>query len=213
MLNRFFEVKIKKNTLNRIILVFAYLCAILLSISFFAFISYTQIVPSIAFAQMNDDIIGMKFAEPPDNWSGVVIRGCSEPFEECMYGWAVIDPIFNPSYNAAIRAFNLTTNIAGYEACNCNNISDFVTWDNKRMSRTGFTGLGNETEVNGNHSAWQMEIKEKGNYDFVVWTINNNIGYVFNYSYTNMGNNDPGKYLADFKQILRTVVFSNSESH
>jgi hypothetical protein len=167
----------------------------------------------MAFAQMNDEIIGMKFADPPDNWSGVVIRGCTEPFEECMYGWAIIDPIFNPSYVAAIRAFNLTTTIAGHEACNCKNISDFVTWDNKRMSRDGFTGPGNETEVNINHSAWQMEMKEKRNYDFLVWAINNNIGYVFNYSYTNMGNNDPHKYLADFEQILRTVVFSHKELH
>ena len=58
-----------------------------------------------------------------------------------------------------------------------------------------------------------MEIKEKGNYDYLVWTINNNIGYVFTYSYTNMGNNDPDKYLADFKHILRTVAFSHNELH
>ena len=214
MLNRFFnEVKNEKNTLNQIIPVFGYLCAILLSISLFAIISTTPIVSSIAFAQMNDAIIGMKFTDPPDNWSGVVIRDCTEPFEECMYGWAIIDPIFNPSYAAAIRAFNLTTSIAGHEACNCKNISDFVIWDNNRMSRTKFAGLGNETEVNNNHSAWQMEIKEKGNYDYLVWTINNNIGYVFTYSYTNMGNNDPDKYLADFKHILRTVAFSHNELH
>ena len=81
------------------------------------------------------------------------------------------------------------------------------------MSRPKFAGLGNETEVNNNHSAWQMEIKEKGNYVYLVWTINNNIGYVFNYSYTNMGNNDPDKYLTDFKHILRTVAFSHNELH
>jgi len=206
--NRSFnEVKNELNTANRISPNFGYLCVILLSISIFAIIFTTQIMLSSAFAKMNDAIIGMKFTDPPENWSGVVIRECTEPFEECMFGWAIIDPIFNPSYAASIRAFNLTSSIAGYEACNCKNISDFVIWDNKRMSRTNFAGLGNETEVNNNHSAWQMEIKEKGNYKFLVWTIINNIGYVFSYSYTNMGNNEPDKYLADFEQILRTVTF------
>jgi hypothetical protein len=208
VVNRSFnEVEYEQNSPNRISPIFGYLCAILLSISIFAIIYTTQITFSSAFAKTNDAIIGMKFTDPPENWSGVVIRDCTEPFEECMFAWAIIDPIFNPSYRASIRAFNLTSSIPGYEACNCKNISDFVVWDNIRMSRTNFAGPGNETEVNNNHPAWQMEIKEKGNYQFLVWTINNNIGYVFSYSYTNMGNNEPDKYLTDFKQILRTVMF------
>jgi hypothetical protein len=173
-----------------------------------AFISTTPIVSSVAFAQMNDAIIGMKFTNPPENWNGLVIRPCTEPFQDCMYGWVIIDPIYNPSYASSIRAINLNESIAGHEACNCQNLSDFVKWDNNRMSRTRFAGPGNETEVNNNHSAWQMEIKENGNYEYLVWTINKNIGYIFSYSYTNMGNNDPHKYLADFKQILRSIEFS-----
>lgn len=81
------------------------------------------------------------------------------------------------------------------------------------MSESGLLNE-NQTSINGNHSAWQVELSkglDKG-YDLVVRTIDKNLGYIFTYSYENVGSNSPYKYLKDFRQLLKTVEFTKNKS-
>jgi hypothetical protein len=118
-------------------------------------------------------------------------------------------------YAGGVTVLKLKETFQNQSACNCDELPDFVRWDynNNRMSYAN-TKLVKESSamVGGNHSAWQMEILDDVDTkkELIVWTINNNnnMGYVFSYSYSDLGNHDYDKYLPVFRDMLNSVKFT-----
>jgi len=109
------------------------------------------------------------------------------------------------------RGFVTYSNLAKEECLgvNAKTLMDFVRWDYDRKFRTDNNIIiQNQTRVNSNHDAWQMELSSKSQKEatqkLLVWTIDGNTGYRIQYSapahrFT--------EYLAGFEDILRSFTF------
>ena len=69
----------------------------------------------------------------------------------------------------------------------------------------------NQTTIQNNRSAWQIELKSNPDKTFFyVLTINNGYGYVFGYAAKDNSRFDT--YLKDFKNMINSVVFNSTTS-
>ena len=95
--------------------------------------------------------------------------------------------------------------------CQCDSLIKYVQFDYNKVygSLKDFSLIGdNETSLNGNKPAWQMEYstnnKDNAINHLVLWTINNDIFYKLSYH----GEKDSySKYLPSVKELINNVQF------
>jgi len=127
----------------------------------------------------------------------------------CFISFVIRDPASKSVdlFVTRIDTYNLDGGVL--DSCKCKTLMDFVRWDYDRKFRTDNNIIiQNQTRVNSNHDAWQMELSSKSQKEatqkLLVWTIDGNTGYRIQYSapahrFT--------EYLAGFEDILRSFTF------
>jgi hypothetical protein len=119
-----------------------------------------------------------------------------------LFGGGFIDVgVDDPNYP---RNFN--TKSPG--PCPCSNLMNYVRWDYGKGDEEEIFLNDNQTLINKNHTAWQMETtedtEEKSWQKLRVWAVNENVGYNFYY----IASKDAfGSNLPVFRQLLDSVTF------
>ena len=95
--------------------------------------------------------------------------------------------------------------------CNCNSLEDFVKFMYNKDWKNLFFINDNQTTIQDNRIAWQIELKSNPDPRFFyVLTINNDYGYIFGYMAQDSRYFDT--YLKDFKNMINSVVFNSTTS-
>ncbi len=157
------------------------------------------------FKTYKNKILGFS-AQYPYNWTiNAYDKSDCLKFDNC-YIILIVGPSAYTSV-ISIRVQNLDS--VDLFACICKTLYDYVAWNYKWNDNYENISLinHNQTTVNMNHTAWQAEISNnhKREKSLTVFAINNNSGYVFDYSVKDA--NIYNKYLSDFKSILRSIKF------
>jgi hypothetical protein len=118
---------------------------------------------------------------------------------------------FNDTFMVTLTIDGVGSPFHKAEGCVCSNLADYMRWDYAKGLFDGQTFINdNQTTVNSNHPAWQMEHEDIANGKFekilTVYTMNDNTGYKFRYS---IANDKYNQYLPVFRQILDSVIFSH----
>jgi hypothetical protein len=124
---------------------------------------------------------------------------------------STIDPdesrSLHDSYFIDVRVIQLSKPSVIDSACNCTALRDFVAWDYTRGYQEDWTFINdNQTLIGNNYSAWQTEMQYSGigKRYLLVHSLNGNTGYIFTYS--GPSDNEFGRYLDDFRDVLKTVT-------
>ena len=93
--------------------------------------------------------------------------------------------------------------------CNCNSLEDFVKFRYNRDWKDLVFLNDNQTTIQDNRSAWQIELKSNPDPRFYyILTTNNGYGYLF--GYVAKDNSHFDTYLKDFKNMINSVVFNST---
>ena len=94
------------------------------------------------------------------------------------------------------------------ESCDCKTLTDFVRWDYYQNFKTDNDTILNQTGLVNNHNSWQMKLnsmtKSELTQKLLLWTIDGNTGYRFQYS---APEHRFTEYLAGFEDILKSFNF------
>ena len=95
--------------------------------------------------------------------------------------------------------------------CNCDSLEDFVKFRYNRDWKDLVFLNDNQTMIQNNRSAWQIEIKYNPDPRvYYILTTNNGYGYAFGYAAKDNSRFDT--YLKDFKNMINSVVFNSTTS-
>jgi hypothetical protein len=153
--------------------------------------------------------LGLQF-QYPSPWGKAIESDSSDCHKStCSISFVIRDP-FSESIDLFIMridVFNLDG--AVQESCDCKTLKDFVRWDYYQKFKTdNDTIVLNQTGLVNNHNSWRMKLnlvsKTEPTQKLIVWTIDANKGYRFQYS-------APGhrftEYLAGFEDMLKSFDF------
>lgn len=150
-----------------------------------------------------NEILGLTL-QYPHSWNiNAYDRSDCIKFDTCYL--ILVTPPTNASV-ISIRIQNLSS--VDLLACVCKSLSDYVAWNYKWNDNYKKVSILNEnqTTLGSNHVAWQAEVSKKSSQkSLIVFTINANLGYIFDYSVNDA--NIFSQHLSDFKGILRSIKF------
>lgn len=187
---------------------------------------YPHVNAQTPLSKFEDKKLGLTF-QYPSLWEEAHVpdAGCLS-VDTCEIIFTVRDPKpledLSELKNVQIYLFGakvtkLNSSSPSQEACNCNNLKDYVAWEYNKGNKDQVTFIDdNQTMIGSNYTAWQLQWEataqpplglSMGNYE--VLAINGGFGYKFTY----LGNTEPqfGKYLDGFKQLLSSVKLIQPE--
>ena len=153
--------------------------------------------------------LGLQF-QYPNSWGEAIDSGGSDCHKfACSISFIIRDP-FSKSIDLfiiQIDVFNLNGGVQ--ESCECKALTDFVRWDYyQKFKIDNDTIVLNQTGLVNNHNSRQLELnsitEKESTQKLIVWTIDVNTGYRFQYS---APEHRFTEYLAGFEDMLESFKF------
>ncbi len=131
--------------------------------------------------------LGLQF-QYPSPWGEAIDSDSSDCHNfTCSISFIIRDPLSESIdlFIIQIGVFNLNARVQ--ESCDCKTLTDFVRWEYyQRFKTDNDTIVLNQSGLVNNHNSWRMKLnsitKTEPIQRLLVWTIDGNTGYRFQYS-------------------------------